>query len=110
GHALICENNEILAESERFAATEQVITADIDLERLAQERSRMTSFNDAVGDYLDRVRQLRRIPFQLQLPEGHLELIRPVERFPYVQSDPRDLDDRCYEAYNIQVHGLMKRL
>src|SRR5205085_4307814 len=24
--------------------------------------------------------------------------------------DPRERDLRCYEAYNIQVHGLMKRL
>jgi NAD+ synthase (glutamine-hydrolysing) len=110
GHALICENNELLAESERFAATEQVITADIDLERLAQERSRMTSFQDAVGDYVDRARQLRRIPFELRLPDRPIELLRTVERFPYVPSDPRDLDERCYEAYNIQVHGLVQRL
>ncbi|HEY8485379.1 MAG TPA: NAD(+) synthase [Longimicrobiales bacterium] len=110
GHALICENNELLAESERFAATEQVITADIDLERLVQERSRMTSFQDAVGDYVDRVRQLRRIPFELRLPDRPIELLRTVERFPYVPSDPRDLDERCYEAYNIQVHGLVQRL
>ncbi len=25
-------------------------------------------------------------------------------------SDPATRDERCYEAYNIQVHGLMKRL
>jgi len=27
-----------------------------------------------------------------------------------VPADPRARDERCYEAYNIQVHGLMKRL
>lgn len=110
GHALIYENNDLLAESERFAAEEELIVADIDLERLRQERSRMTSFNDAVGEHRERVRPLRRIPFELQVPEGELKLLRNVERFPYVPSDPRSLDERCYEAYNIQIHGLTKRL
>ena len=33
-----------------------------------------------------------------------------VERFPFVPSDRRQRDERCFEAYNIQVHGLVKRL
>ena len=110
GHAMIYENNILLAESERFARTEQLIAADIDLERLVQERSRLTSFNDVVGQELDRVRRIRRAPFTLRVPVGEMDLLRDVERFPYVPSEPRDLDARCYEAYNIQVHGLTKRL
>jgi NAD+ synthase (glutamine-hydrolysing) len=110
GHALIYENNDLLAESQRFAAKEQLIAADIDLDRLAQERARTTSFNDAAADYVEQARALRRIEFELQGPAGPLELRRHVERFPYVPSDPRDLDARCYEAYNIQVHGLARRL
>jgi NAD+ synthase (glutamine-hydrolysing) len=110
GHAIIYENNDLLAEAERFAADEQLITADIDLERLAQDRMRLTSFNDAVGDHLDKVRAMRRVPFPFALPQGELALQRNVERFPYVPNDPRLRDERCYEAYNIQVHGLLKRL
>jgi NAD+ synthase (glutamine-hydrolysing) len=110
GHAMIYENNVLLAESERFARSEQLIAADIDLERLEQERSRLTSFNDLVGEELDRVRRIRRVPFTLRVPAGEMDLLRHVERFPYVPSDTRDLDARCYEAYNIQVHGLAKRL
>ncbi|HEX5723903.1 MAG TPA: NAD(+) synthase [Longimicrobiaceae bacterium] len=110
GHALIYENHDLLAESERFAADEHVITADVDLERLAQDRSRITSFHDATGEHLERVRALRRVEFELRLPEGELALMRPVERFPYVPGNPAELDARCFEAYNIQVHGLMKRL
>src|SRR6476660_1517034 len=34
GHALIYENDELLAEAERFSDGEQIITGDIDLERL----------------------------------------------------------------------------
>src|SRR5690242_11455638 len=43
GHALIYENGELLAEAERFADGEQMITADIDLDRLVQDRMRLTS-------------------------------------------------------------------
>lgn len=110
GHALIYENNDLLAESQRFSDEEQIILADIDLERLIQDRMRMTSFNDTVRDYLERVRAMRHIKFEFQVPEGATELMRRIERFPYVPSDPRVRDERCFEVYNIQVHGLMKRL
>jgi NAD+ synthase (glutamine-hydrolysing) len=110
GHAMIYENDELLAESERFASEEQIILADIDLERLAQDRMRMTSFNDSVGDHKARVQGLRKIEFEFQIPEVAFPLLRHVERFPYVPNDPGKRDERCFEAYNIQVHGLMKRL
>lgn len=110
GQALIYENNDLLAESARFAEEEQLIAADIDLERLAQDRMRMTSFNDAVGDHRERVRAIRHVPFEFRVPEGEIPLLRAVERFPYVPNDPAVRDQRCFEAYNIQVHGLLKRL
>ncbi len=110
GHALIYENNELLAEAERFPAEEQIIAADIDLERLAQDRMRWTSFNDTVGDHLEKLRTIRRVGFTFEIPGGDIPLMRDVERFPYVPNDPAKRDERCYEAYNIQVHGLMKRL
>jgi NAD+ synthase (glutamine-hydrolysing) len=110
GHALIYENDELLAESPRFAPDEHMIVADVDLERLAQDRMRMTSFNDAVGDHRERVREIRRVPFAFRVPQGEIALERTVQRFPYVPADPAVRDERCFEAYNIQVHGLMKRL
>ena len=110
GHAMVYENDELLAEAERFAEKEQVIAADIDLERLAQDRMRLQSFADSVGAHRDKVRSIRRVPFNFEVPRGDIGLLRPVERFPYVPSDVRDRDERCFEAYNIQVHGLMKRL
>ncbi len=110
GHALICENAELLTESERFSDREQMITADIDLERLVQDRMRMTSFSDSVGDCRERLQAMRRIPFEFRVPEGRVPLQRQIARFPYVPSDPRERDQRCFEAYSIQVHGLLKRL
>lgn len=110
GYALIYENNELLAEAQRFPAEEQLIVADIDLERLAQDRMRATSFNDAAQYQQEQVRAIRRVAFEFQVPRQVNGLRRNVERFPYVPHDPAQLDERCYEAYNIQVHGLLKRL
>jgi len=110
GHALIYENNELLAESQRFADDEQVILADIDLERLLQDRMRLGSFTDSVADYREYLRQMRHVPFAFHVPAGEVRLQRNVERFPYVPDNPATRDDRCYEAYNIQIHGLIKRL
>ncbi|HZS03960.1 MAG TPA: NAD(+) synthase [Blastocatellia bacterium] len=110
GHALICENNELLAESERFPSGEQVITADLDLDHLVQDRMRLTSFNDSVADYRERLREIRRVTFEFEAPVGEVALVRRVERFPYVPTDPATRDRRCREAFDIQVHGLMKRL
>jgi NAD+ synthase (glutamine-hydrolysing) len=110
GHALIYENAELLAEAQRFPEEEQLILSDIDLERLAQDRMRLTSFHDARGDFKDYVLQARTVSFDWRPPSTPMPLKRSVERFPYVPSDPHDRDERCYEAYNIQVHGLVKRL
>jgi NAD+ synthase (glutamine-hydrolysing) len=110
GHALIYENNDLLAEAERFASEEQVIAADLDLERLAQDRMRMTSFNDSIADHRERLQAMRRVEFEFKAPRQETALMRGVARFPYVPDDPAERDSRCFEAYNIQVHGLMKRL
>ncbi len=110
GHAMVYENGELLAESERFSSEEQLIFGDIDLERLAQERMRLTSFNDTAGAHRGRVGKIRRVSLSLPLPLKPVALARHVERFPYVPSDPARRHERCYEAYNIQVAGLAKRL
>ena len=110
GHALIYENNVLLAESVRFAANEQVIIADLDLERLQQDRMRMTSFADSVADHRARLRMIRNVPFDFAVPPRDVPMLHAVNRFPYVPSEAEKLDERCYEVYNIQVHGLMKRL
>ena len=107
---MIYENSDLLAEAERFSDREQMITADIDLERLQQDRMRSTSFNDSVGDCRERLQAIRRIPFEFCIPEEAVALRRNIARFPYVPSDTRERDQRCFEAYNIQVHSLLKRL
>ncbi|MFN2288169.1 MAG: NAD(+) synthase [Chromatocurvus sp.] len=110
GHALIYENNECLAEAERFPDEEQMVAADIDLERLVQDRMRLTSFSDSVREHQEQLRRMRRVEFEFRVPAGDLGLRRRVERFPYVPADNAMRDERCFEAYNIQVHGLKQRI
>jgi NAD+ synthase (glutamine-hydrolysing) len=110
GHGLICENGNIISEGERFAAGEQLITADVDLGRLAADRLRLTSFSDSVHDHAERLAGVRRVRFDLGVPGGEVALRRQIARFPYVPADPASLAERCAEVYHIQVEGLATRL
>lgn len=110
GHAGIFENGVRLAETERFAATSTMAVADVDLGRLRQERLRRGTFHDCASAWRNAGPQFRHVPFTLNAPEGSLSLLRNVERFPYVPTETAALADNCYEAYNIQVQGLAKRL
>jgi NAD+ synthase (glutamine-hydrolysing) len=110
GQASIFELGETLAETDRFPLTAQRAIADIDLDRLRQERLRMGTFDDngrAIG--LD-PRHSRLVPLRLDPPETDLGLRRPLPRFPFVPSDPARLHQDCYEGYNIQIAGLVQRL
>jgi NAD+ synthase (glutamine-hydrolysing) len=113
GQALIYENGDMLAESERFATGEQVILADLDLDRIVADRASTSSYGDSIGDHRRRLSRLRRIAFDLGV-EGlsgeAVPLRRRVERFPYVPSDPASRNARCDEVYSIQVRGLETRL
>ena len=111
GHALIAENGDLIAESQRFNYEPQLVTADIDLERLSQERMRQNSFGQSVIREQYRLRDFRTIPCSLELPrKERLLLNRLYERFPYVPAEPSYRDERCREVYHIQVQGLVKRL
>ncbi|AYF74457.1 NAD(+) synthase [Nocardia yunnanensis] len=110
GQALICENGDVLAEGDRFGELAQVVTADVDLQRLAADRLRMTSFADTVHDHRDRLARFHRVELELPIPAGRVRLRREIPRFPYVPADPASRNERCAEVHNIQVAGLASRL
>jgi NAD+ synthase (glutamine-hydrolysing) len=110
GQALIYENGQMLAEAERFADEEELIVADIDLDRIMSDRSSTSSYGDSIHDFRRRLRRMRRVEFELGVPTDSLVMRRRVERFPYVPADPASRNDRCQEVYNIQVRGLQTRL
>jgi NAD+ synthase (glutamine-hydrolysing) len=111
GHGLVCENGSMLAESTRFSYEPQVITADVDLDRLLQDRMRYTTWGQSVQREGALVSTFRTVSIPVKLPDAVDEpLQRRYERFPYVPSDPATRDARCREVYEIQVQGLVKRL
>lgn len=111
GHAMIYENGELLAESSRFDLDAELVCVDVDLERLRQERMRHGTFSDCGAEHAARVQAFRSVEFEMGRPaHDAIPLRREISRFPFVPSDPDTLHERCYEAYNIQVHGLQQRL
>lgn len=112
GQTMIYEAGHLLAETERFPEGPRTAIADIDLDRLRQDRLRQGTFDDGRSDQWAAA---RRIPFRVDLSSGGFgasvtELRRPLDRFPFVPDDAARLDLDCYEAFNIQVSGLEQRM
>ncbi|MFJ4715614.1 NAD(+) synthase [Streptomyces sp. NPDC088785] len=110
GQTMIYENGALLDETERFPLGDRAATADIDLDLLRQERQRQGTFDDNRRTHAARTADFRRVSFRLDAPADDFGLRRTVERFPFVPADAERLAQDCYEAYNIQVAGLMQRL
>ena len=109
GQTMIHELGSLLAEGERFPDSAQLTVADVDLDRIRQERLRQGSFDDN-RQGLDAPMPHATIEFTLGPPSGDLGLERPIDRFPFVPDDPSRLEQDCYEGYNIQVSGLERRM
>ena len=112
GQAMIFENGEMLAQAERFAEDEQLIFADIDLERIVADRSSTSNYGDSIHDHRERLAAAApdRVRARRRAGGASVALRRRVERFPYVPADPASRSERCEEVYNIQVRGLETRL
>jgi NAD+ synthase (glutamine-hydrolysing) len=110
GHASIFELGELLAETPRFQKGGALALADIDIDRIRQERIRTGSFGDAAAELGATTAPFRIAAYDFIPPTAPLDLNRRVERFPYVPSQPDRLQADCYEAWNIQVQGLTERL
>ena len=110
GMTMVHELGDLLAEGERFPSGPRRTVADVDLDRLRQERMRQGSFDDNARAYAADDAGYRVVPFRLRPPGGDLGLRRAVDRFPFVPDDEARLALDCYEAYNIQVSGLEQRL
>ena len=102
GDTLICEYGSLLARGERFSLERQLITADVDLQKLLWLRLGESSFSDA------RRKKVRIIPL------GTLPRTDTVERYidphPFVPGDHEEKSHRCDEITHIQAHGLIKRM
>ena len=100
GHDLIAENGVLLARQKPFETG--YVSADIDIDRLASERSAMnTFFSSDDPDYVY-------VPFLID--ETDIRIKREFPKFPFVPSDVFLREERCEEIFNIQAYGLKKRL
>ena len=107
GQASIHELGACLASGERFSMDSHLTVADIDVERIGLDRLRNGTFADCArleGE------PATVVPFETADAARPADLIRYLDRHPFVPDDAARLDQDCYEAFNIQVQGLMRRL
>ena len=106
GNALIYENGTLLASGKRFSFEEQVVTSEIDVERLRTERRVNTTFASCRAQTAQGV--ARHIATEY-VNARDLQLTRTFDPHPFVPQGPM-LDERCEEIFSIQVSGLAQRL
>lgn len=104
GSSFIAENGVLLEEGTRFSFANNVIIADLDIERLAASRLKNTSFYSDKNSTQD---------YHYIRIEGETEVRRELKRFvsstPFIPSDNLR-NESCYEIFSIQVGGLAKRM
>ena len=110
GQSAIYETGELLAESHRFDIEPELAIADVDVQRLRLERMRMGTFNDNAAAAGHPEKSVRRVCFDHVPGFADIGFERAVRRFPYVPNRIEQLDQDCYEAFNIQIQGLAKRM
>ncbi len=99
GHNLIAENGVILAESQLF--TGGLITTEIDVEKMCQERRKLNTFPIQQEGYLHS-------DFVQKMPAGALS--RTIAPLPFVPDNQTHRAERCELILSIQAQGLKKRL
>lgn len=104
GHCLIAENGGILAQSGRFYFRSSMTVADVDVDKLAHERNRNSSFSQVAMGV-----NFRRVPFRIA-ERSDDNVRREVDPRPFVPQDPTRRHEHCEEIFSIQATGLAKRL
>ena len=105
GHQLIYENGYLLAESSLFYEDTTITYASIDLERLVKERLHLNR--------LDQAKLMQYLPYQcisFEITPKETPLQRDVEPHPFVPSDELKRKERCKAIFDIQAHGLARRM
>ena len=103
GHDLVCENGRLLAEGKPFG--DGLAVSEVDVRQLAAERRRMSTF-DVAASGVQRGYHVT----HFSLGECETRLTRYVDAHPFVPADPARRAERCEDVFNIQAHGLAKRL
>ena len=110
GQGMIYELGDLLVESVRFDHAPELCVADVDTKRILAERMRMQTWGDSAEAAGRPEDSYRRVLFPLRDTVSDVGLKRPVRRFPFVPNRREKLDEDCYEAFNIQVDALIRRI
>ncbi len=110
GQGMIYEMGDLLIESVRFDLHAELCIADVDTDRILLERMRNQTFTDAAEAAGSPETRFRTVAFEHRGVGRPIGLRRPIRRFPFVPGRPHKLDEDCYEAFNIQVDSLMRRM
>lgn len=102
GKGFIAENGTLLQEGNRFQTKPQLLTSEIDVERLQAERRFRATFADQQTE-----EPWRKIDFSLSSAPLHLS--RTVAPFPFVPGEGKR-KERCEEILSMQAFGLAQRL
>jgi len=112
GQGLIAERGRLLAETERFALAGGFVSVDVDLQALAQDRMRQSSFGANAGRNGGRAfREVETGAGPDTRPAAVFErLQRRREPHPFVPAEENKRDQRCHEVFMIQATSLARRL
>ncbi len=106
GNAIVYENGRLLAHSKRFSTEPQLITAQIDVERLSAERMDNTTFGDQQRAIAE---DSMYVPLEVEPSERTFCLERDYLPHPFIPKE-EDMEASCREIFSIQLMGLAKRL
>lgn len=109
GHAIISENGTIVIEGKRFYRGDQLLVAEVDIEKLQGERTRVNSFGESQIEQLHEFRRIEWKGRDLALRTSN-KLSRFIDGKPFVPKGEANLRDRCEEIFNIQTAGLAGRM
>lgn len=107
GNALIYEDGRLLAEGERFSLESQLVTAQIDVERLRSDRRSNTTFVNAQRRMINEDVHVEKAEAAAMPHDFVLE--RYIHPHPFIPTES-DMQKSCEEIFNIQVMGLAKRI
>lgn len=103
GHRLIGENGTVLGESDLFS--QGITAADVDLQLLWQERTRMNTWESKNADSV----WLRPFSYDEETIRSY-EPERKADPSPFVPADRTGLEQRCGRILSMQAEGLSVRL
>lgn len=103
GASMIYENGSKLAENKRFEIDSNIITADIDILKLANDRRKNRSYMNMASntDY---------IIVEVDMANSIKTLQRDYKEYPFVPSNEQERNKRCEEIIEIQSSALARRL